>query len=111
MTFKKRNLMFPAKNIAVTSEFKDAIFFRASCSCADPNHDHTLVVSIDEDFGQVQVEIYQQLTFKYPPAVWDRLGPLQKAWLRLKIGLEFILAGQAKLESQFLLDEKSAIDY
>lgn len=97
----------PSRNIAVTSEYSDAVFMRATCECTSPDHDHSIVVEV-EDFS-VSVTIYSDLEW----AQYSRSDEtaLQHYFRRLKNALKYLFTGRVAVSSEFLMTEKSAREY
>lgn len=97
-----------ARNISITSKFEDAIFFRATCLCCSPDHDHSLTVEHDSETNDITVSIYQELEW----AQYDsREGKVKRLFKRVRNALQYLFTGRVKAEGHFLLSRYAAKDY
>lgn len=99
----------PARNISVTSKFKNCILLRATCNCTSAEHDHNIAVEVDE-FNLVTVSIYQDLEWMQ----YRRYGEpnfIKRFYIRLKNAIKYLVTGRVSAEGHFVMDYESLIDY
>lgn len=97
----------PARNIAITNEFPDAIFMRATCECTSPKHDHNIMVELEE--YNLTVTIYSELEWAQYSKHDETM--LQHYWRRLKNAVTYLFTGRVAVSSEFMMSEKTARDY
>lgn len=97
-----------SKNIMKTSEFKDSIYYRASCSCGSDEHDVIIEFEIDEKIpDQIYLNFYKNIAWC---SHWGTLSWYESLWKRLSCSLKMLFTGYVELEESFLLNEESNID-
>lgn len=94
-----------AMGIAKIRDFKDSIFFRATCSCMTPSHDQTLIVELD-DLGMITTTIYSEITH----CNWatERENFFPRTWSRLKAALCILFVGRIQYENDFIFESAEA---
>jgi hypothetical protein len=102
----------PARNIAVTSKYPDSVFFRATCECCSTEHDHNIVVEVDDpktSGDSITVSIFQDLEWaQYGDYKASRLSNLLT---RVRNAFKYLVTGRVKVEGHFLMTYESARDY
>ena len=96
--------MKPALNVMKTGEFEDTVFYRVACDCADHEHDVTIEMEYDDDYGYVHVFFHKNIVWHW----WANsgvLGWLENKWRRIKAALKLLFTGWIELEESFLLKD------
>jgi hypothetical protein len=95
-----------AYRIMETNEFKNSVFYRASCDCCMPNHDLVIEISAD-DWPSMAIT----LTAKYEHSIyWGRLNWFQRQWKRITGALRILFLGRLKVEYEFMIIDDDHIN-
>jgi hypothetical protein len=99
-----------SKNICVTHEFDNAIFYKAHCSCSLEEHEQTLVLE------KIEEDIYLQLYHKvFCTAFWCPISipeQFKDYFIRIKLAFNMLIKGYVEYEGEFIFEDKQSIqDY
>lgn len=85
-------------------EYEDAVFYRSSCSCGDPECDITLELEYDKDMNSIDMVVYKKLIYD----AWFDSTPGEKfRWVkeklnRIKAAIQILFTGRIEQEGAFL---------
>lgn len=97
-----------SKNVMKTHEFKDSVFYRASCDCGSNEHDVSIEFEHDKEIpGMIFLNFYKTIAWA---SHWGNLNWFQRIWKRIKCSFTILFTGYIELEESFILQEESNID-
>jgi hypothetical protein len=117
-------------NICKIAEFKDAIYFDASCSCQSNDHIQTLIVGVDEELRDITLQIYSKVLTPMMTSsdsrfeLWEAMQEadyFKIAFYKAKLIAEHFLSrvkftfniwtkGRIEVENEFIFRNEKAID-
>lgn len=97
-----------AFNISKQKDFGNSIFLRATCDCGTADHNHNIIVEIDDEVNEVVVTLYQSV---YWDKTFGSFNWIQAGIKRLKGAARLLLTGRLESEGCFILSGQSIEDY
>ena len=91
----------------VLQSFKDAIFYRATCSCQSEKCPITLELEIDRTFGDITLKMWKKLACC---TWWGTDGWFIEKWKRILWATRLLLTGYIEVEQAFIFDSEEHID-
>ena len=88
-------------------EFEKAIYYRASCSCGEPDCDLTLELERDDDCKMIFLNMYKNLCWS---AHWRSDNFFQILWRKIKMACRILFTGYTKVEECFIFCGDEQID-
>lgn len=102
----------PAEGILVHNDWGDAVRYKVTCDCSDPDHDHELWVEADD--LRVSVTIYATVkTNNWTKHVFDNVwaNMYNGIMCRVKLAWSVWVLGQVQTEVTLVLTEQQAHNY
>jgi len=91
-----------------TSEFNDAVFYRAACSCGSDDHDLAIEFERDPKIpDMIFLNFYKDLAWS---SYWGDTNFFSRMWRRLKTSLRILFMGYIEVEESFILQGEEHID-
>jgi len=98
--------------IALLSEYDDWIFYRATCSCLNPDHSIDMVLEYDFELNIVTLSLNKNLYYCAHFGIYygDKLYWIKNIWNRIKGAVKLLLTGYIEVSEEFLFTEKKQLD-
>lgn len=89
-------------------EYEGAIYYRAACSCTDPQCDLSLELEIDANLdNMIFLNMYEDL---YYASYWKSDNWFVEKWYRIKGAVKLLFTGRIKVENSFIFQGEDQIN-
>jgi len=88
-------------------EFEDSVYYRASCSCGEPDCDLTLELEKDKDCDMIFLNMYKKLRWS---AHWRSDNFFKTLWYKIKMMFKILFLGYTEIEECFIFCGDEQID-
>jgi len=82
-------------------EFKEAIFYKADCSCGEDDHITTIEMEYDSQINDISINFYKTIAWC---SHWNNYNWFERVWKQLKASIKLLFTGYIELEEIFTLE-------
>ncbi len=76
------------------------VWYKIACDCGAGECDSTIAFEIDKDFGDIEVNFYQNIKWA---DYWKNEWFFTRWWARIKVALKVLWTGEMRLEGGFIV--------
>jgi hypothetical protein len=96
-----------SKKVMKLDEFPDCVLYRVACDCSADEHDLTIWIEYDENWG-LTINFYADIEwFYWYDGFW---GWFVEKWQRIKVAMRLLFVGWIEREQEFILRDPAHID-
>lgn len=102
-----KTLVKISNRVMKMSEFDEAVFYKADCSCGSDNHITTIEIEYDRDLSDISLNFYKEVAWS---SHWGNYNWVKRVWKQIKASVKILFTGYIDLEESFLIQGGDHLD-